>query len=79
MRVYTVYDKVAAEGGPLFQAKNDGTAMRSFIHLIADNKVDSALDYVLYCIAEWNPENLTLKPLPCPEEVIYDAKEIINE
>lgn len=31
---YGVYDSVAEEFGPLFQAKNDGTAMRIFKRIV---------------------------------------------
>lgn len=46
--IYTVYDKVAEEYGPLFEAKNDAVALRQFKQLIATVVVENRDDYVLY-------------------------------
>ena len=46
--IYTVFDKVAEEYGPLFEAKNDAVALRQFKHLIATVVVENRDDYVLY-------------------------------
>nr|WAE43336.1 MAG: hypothetical protein [Microviridae sp.] len=34
-RLYVVYDLVALESGPIFEAKNDGVALRQFGQLMA--------------------------------------------
>ena len=36
VNIYTIYDKVSEECGPVFQAKNDVVAHRAFKHLISD-------------------------------------------
>lgn len=43
--VYTIYDHVAEEFGPLFESKNEGTALRSFRHIVKD--VNNQGDYSL--------------------------------
>lgn len=34
LNFYVIWDKVAKEAGPVFQAKNDGVARRNVIHLL---------------------------------------------
>lgn len=39
MRLYSLYDSVAEEYGPLFQAKNDDVALRNVIQMFTDMHV----------------------------------------
>lgn len=34
MRLYVIFDKLAAESGPIFEAKNDAVAKRNFDHAV---------------------------------------------
>ena len=45
MKLYTIYDKLAGEYGPVFEAKNDLVAARSFAHAL---KGAPAIDYDLF-------------------------------
>ena len=38
--LFTIYDKVACEAGPIFQAKNLDVAMRYVSQMIKDNKIN---------------------------------------
>ena len=38
-RLYSVYDSVAGEYGPLFQAKNDDVALRNVIQMFTEMHV----------------------------------------
>ena len=49
MKLYTIYDKLAGEHGPVFEAKNDLVAVRSFAHAL---KGAPAVDYDLYLVGE---------------------------
>ena len=49
MKLYTIYDKLAGEHGPVFEAKNDFVAARSFAHAL---KGAPAIDYELYLVGE---------------------------
>lgn len=49
MKLYTIFDKLAGEHGPVFEAKNDLVAARSFAHAI---KGAPAIDYELYLVGE---------------------------
>ena len=49
MKLYTIYDKLAGEHGPIFEAKNNLVAARSFAHAL---KGAPAIDYELYLVGE---------------------------
>lgn len=53
-RIYTIYDRIAQQAGPVFQAVNDATAQRQLRHLIAMNQPGMAAeDFQLWCIGEF--------------------------
>jgi len=49
MILYSIYDKVADEFGPIYEAKNDMVASRAYAGLV---KPDMAHDYQLYAVGE---------------------------
>lgn len=49
MILYSIYDKVADEYGPIYEAKNDMVASRAYAGLI---KPEMAYDYELYAVGE---------------------------
>lgn len=58
MNLYTIFDNVALECGPIFEAVNDGVALRSYNNLLEETKKqypDSASffdkEYELYRVA----------------------------
>lgn len=56
--LYTVFDKIAEEAGPVFQGKNEGVAIRQTVALMLQNPHIYVPDYSLYKIAEWDTENM---------------------
>lgn len=50
MKLYTIYDKLAEQSGPIFEDSNDMTAIRTFHAVIKQNKDD----YDLYSLGEYN-------------------------
>lgn len=54
VKLYVIYDRVAMEGGPVFAAKNDDVAIRSFHQLVS--KADNPDDYCLYHVGEYDCE-----------------------
>jgi len=60
MKLYVVYDKVAEESGPIFQAKNHKVAMRQYNHLIEKEALVKE-DYCLICVGNWDSENAMIK------------------
>lgn len=58
-RLYSLYDSVAEEFGPLFSAKNDEVALRNVIQMFTDMKVNiaSVESYHLYYIGNFDTDN----------------------
>lgn len=48
MFLFSVFDKVAEEYGPVFEAKNKGVALRQFKKLLDTVVVENRGDYVMY-------------------------------
>lgn len=48
--VYTIYDTVAEDTGPLFEAPNDATAVRLMLHTMRN--VENTADYKLVHVGE---------------------------
>ena len=57
VNIYTIYDKVACEAGPIFQAKNDTVALRCFMGLMKDTPSVNPTDYDVYCLGEFDTES----------------------
>ena len=64
VNVYTIYDSVAKECGPIFQAKNHDVAVRAFKSLICDNLDNhiNVTDYDLYCLGLFDTESRFFVP-----------------
>lgn len=58
MNLYTIFDKVAKDAGPVFAAKNDGVARRNFDNLIKENKINKISEYQLYRVGFYDSENM---------------------
>lgn len=52
-RIYTIFDQVAQQSGPVFQAVNDGVAQRQFKRVL-DQPGIVADDFQLWCIGEYD-------------------------
>ena len=63
VNIYTIYDKVACESGPIFQAKNDGVALRCFMSLMKETPNVVPSDYDVYCLGEFDTESRTFNPV----------------
>lgn len=58
MRLYAIYDRAAEESGPLFEAKNDSVAIRSYNQLL-DRVVPHDRDaYKLYCVGTYDRDTM---------------------
>lgn len=53
MFLYTVYDRLAEEAGPVFEAKNDPVALRNYANLLNSvQKTANPDEYELWCVGE---------------------------
>lgn len=68
INVYCIYDKVAEEAGPLFQAVNDKIAMRQFKQLGIPESLQK--DYSLHRIATYDSKSMEVV-----SEILYHITE----
>ena len=69
VNIYTIYDSVAKECGPIFQAKNHDVAVRAFHSLMAETSNVMSTDYDLYCLGEFDTEKCSFVPLDVPSKI----------
>ena len=69
VNIYTIYDSVAKECGPIFQAKNHDVAVRAFHSLMAETSNVMSTDYDLYCLGEFDTERCSFVALEVPSVI----------
>lgn len=74
MRLYSLYDSVAEEFGPLFSAKNDDVALRNMIQMFAEMKVNIASlnSFHLFHVGDFDTELGKLDSVNSNEEIYID-------
>lgn len=66
--IFTIYDKVAQEAGPIFQAKNLSVAIRYVNEMIKDNKINLT-EYDLVRLGSFDSESMFLSVFPKADAV----------
>lgn len=56
VNLYTVYDVVAEEAGPLFNAKNDNIAIRKVCNMLKEMAIEEFDDYELILVGVYDTE-----------------------
>jgi hypothetical protein len=80
MNLYVVYDKIAGECGPVFEAKNDGVAMRQYRHLINENPTVVQDDFSLMQVGTIDKESMIIEPLQLLLDLENkELEEVVNE
>lgn len=59
--LYVVYDKVAQDSGPIFQASNVGVAIRQYKQLMASQSLNKQ-DFDLICLGYFDRISMELIP-----------------
>lgn len=70
--IYTIYDKLTEEGGPLFEARNDKVAIRAFHRTLKGH--DNKDDFTLLRLGVYDYERSLVLGNP-PEKVIIPGEE----
>ena len=73
--IYTIYDKVSEECGPVFQAKNFGVAKRYLEDMVKNNPINLD-EYALYQLATFDSESFKLTSLAI---LSWDLSEIFGD
>lgn len=71
MNLYVIFDRVAEESGPIFEAKNDGTAARAARDLVASAKGAKAHEFQLLKLGTIDHETNAITTLGVPVDVHY--------
>lgn len=75
--LYCIYDKVAQESGPIFEAKNDGVAERMYFDLVHNqqkNPVFDQNDYQLLCLGSFDSESSKIVPLSESRHIVLNQE-----
>ena len=76
--LYTVYDELAEEAGPIFCAKNDAVAERQFTALKAEIAETERPNYHLFFLGEYDNVTLIVDgqcPIKMSERIVEDDRE----
>lgn len=78
--LYTIYDRIAQDSGPIFQAKNHGIALRQFENFLSqeikeDKKFLKRTDFVLEHVSTYDSERRKFQLLESPEEVVFTGRD----
>lgn len=74
LSLYSIYDRIAEEGGPVFASRNNATAIRTFKGVMQREQLNPA-DFRLYCVGSWTAQNMAVEGLERPVEVFSGGSE----
>nr|QJB18787.1 MAG: nonstructural protein [Microvirus sp.] len=69
--VYVIYDKVAEDSGPMFEAVNDGVALRQAVNILKPLPPLFRDEYKLVCLGEYNPSTMEIQRFLPPREIDF--------
>ena len=76
MYLYCLYDKLAEEAGPVFEAVNDAIALRNVRQMVSRNGLDES-EYYLYKIGEYSSKLPSISAYP--KAVVVNIPPIVRE
>jgi len=73
MNIYTIYDRLSKDAGPLFVQKTDASAVRATVAMMLDAKktIFDAEEYDLRCVGTIDTETCVITTENCPYNVSY--------
>ncbi len=77
MRIYVVMDETAKESGPIYEAKNDGVALRNFKNLMS--KTQDPSEFILLYLGEIDHEKNEIQVVVDPETVNVTLETEVEE
>ena len=78
MQLYVIYDKLAEESGPVFEAKNDAVARRSFLRTWAE-KGAAPEEFRLLRLGTIDHQTQTIRLEDVPEEVSLSVVDAVRD
>lgn len=77
-RLYTIYDRVAEEMGPIMMAPNDGVAMRGYRAALQQVCPSDSDAYWLYYIGDVDIETMVITPVD-PSRIEMMSRQLLLE
>lgn len=77
--MYTLYDRVAEEAGPIFISKNDAVALRSSRTMLIESRVQDPQNYAVMRLGDYNTETLVINALPVDDQYIVTENKVLEE
>lgn len=75
--LYCVWDRTAERAGPLFQAVNDGIALRKYEAMLDREGLRQYEDELqLLSVGRFDPESAEITAYPGPKEVVVSLKHV---
>jgi hypothetical protein len=65
MKLYSIFDQLAREYGPVFESKNDEVALRSARQTFS--RIPPSSDFKLYSVGEFFTDSGTVESYPLPQ------------
>jgi hypothetical protein len=78
VKLYVVRDRIAAESGPIFEAKNDGVARRNYERSFLSQDVDPD-EFRLLCVGVYNRDKTQIEVYDIPREIIPTLDEELED
>lgn len=78
MRLYVIFDRVAEEAGPIFEAKNDAVAQRQLRALFVQDRVSRPDEYWLFCVGAQDKRTMELEVFSPAERVDVALKVVAD-
>lgn len=75
MNLYCIYDRLAEEAGPIFEAKNDAVAFRMIMNSIKEYHPE---EYCIYCLGSFNHDPVELVAYESPQ-LVLSKNEFVEE
>lgn len=76
MRLYSIYDRVAEEGGPVFCAVNDGVAIRQYRALLQEVVPVDRDAFQLFLVGEYDTKDMKLESEENPVRIVLESGQI---
>lgn len=68
-KLFTIYDRLAEQSGPVFEARNVAVAQRKYTQFFKERPDDNPEEYALLCLGRIDHDANFIEPLEVPEDV----------
>lgn len=77
--LYTLYDEIAEDAGPIFEAVNDAVAVRNVQNMMLKNQFIKISDFSLFRVAQVNKKSMEFEIIMCEKIEIPEVDVELQE